>query len=157
MIPSHRLLACLAIAAFAACSGPEAGAETGPEAGVPSVAAEKRDSILFLVQGAPQEVSMEALYEGRIAPNREGCIQTEGPSPATIVWPHGFTLEDRGEELEVKDATGRIIGTIGGSFRFGGGQVPSNGYTLLPEPARTTAAARCPGDVWIVGDTNPRS
>ncbi len=167
MIPSHLLLACLAIAAFAACSGPEAGAEAGPGVGAgaepnpqaeaPGAAAEKPDSILFLVQGAPQEASMEALYEGRIAPNPQGCIQTEGPSPATVVWPYGFTLEDRGDVLEVKDATGRSIGQIGGSFRFGGGQVPSNGYTFLPEPARTAAATRCPGDVWIVGDTNLQS
>ncbi|HST62750.1 MAG TPA: hypothetical protein VLK84_28855 [Longimicrobium sp.] len=157
MIPSHLLLAGLVITAFAACSGPEAEAGSGPGAEVPSAAAEKPDSILFLVQGAPQAESMEALYEGRIAPNPQGCIQTEGPSPATIVWPHGFTLEDRGGELEVKDATGRITGRIGGSFRFGGGQVPSNNYAFLPEPARTKAAARCPGDVWIVGDTNLQS
>lgn len=159
MIPSHLLLAFLALAAFAACSGPEAGsgAPAGSEAEAPGVAAEKRDSILFLVQSAPQDVSMEALYEGRIAPNRDGCIRTEGPSPATVVWPYGFTLEDRGGELHVTDADGRSIGSIGGSFRFGGGQVPSGGYAFLPEPARTAAVTRCPGDVWIVGDTDLQS
>jgi hypothetical protein len=165
MIPSHLLLAFLAIAAFAACSGPEAGAEPGagaesgarPNAEAPRAAAEKQDSILFLVQSAPQEASMEALYEGRIAPNAQGCIQTEGPSPATVVWPYGFTLEERGGELHVKDGAGRILGAIGGSFRFGGGQVPGGGYTFLAEPARTEAATRCPGDVWIVGDTNLQS
>lgn len=160
-IPVALPLACLAAVALAACSGADrAGARlpatdsAGAEGGVPAA---DSAATVFLVQTAPPEAMMEALYEGRVVRDERGCLRTEGDSPATVVWPFGFTLEESGADLRVKDASGRVLGRIGERFRFGGGQVPSNGYGFLPEPARTTAATRCPGDVWIVGDTSLRS
>lgn len=142
-----RPLAAITALALAACSR---GEDRGPSL----AGGEKPDATVFLVQSEPQDAVMEALYEGKIVRDAQGCLRIEGADPATVVWPYGFTLVGSGADLQVKDAAGRVLGRIGDSFKFGGGHVPSGNYAFLPEPDRAAAAARCPGDVWIVGDTN---
>jgi hypothetical protein len=145
-----RPLAAIVALALAACSDAD-GRGPGPAAG------EKRGGTVFLVQREPQDAVMEALYEGKVVRDAQGCLRIEGADSAAVVWPYGFTLEERGEDLQVKDGAGRVVGRIGGTFKFGGGHVPPGNYAFLPEAERATAAARCPGDVWIVGDTDVAS
>jgi hypothetical protein len=141
-----RPLAATAALALAACSGADGRG--------PGAAGGEKSMPVFLVQREPQGAVMEALYQGKVVRDAQGCLRIEGADPATVVWPYGFTLEERGADLQVKDAAGRVLGRIGGTFKFGGGHVPPGNYAFLPEPDRATAATRCPGDVWIVGDTD---
>ena len=98
---------------------------------------------------------MDALFQGRVVTDAAGCIRLDSPPPdaGTVVWPFGFTLAREGRVLSVRDAAGREVGRIGGSFRFGGGHVPFlHEGTGFSAAERARAEARCPGTFWIVGE-----
>lgn len=139
--------ACIALLALAACSASERGGPT-------LTGNENPDAAVFLRQREPARDVMEALYQGRILRDDQGCLRLEGAEPATVIWPYGFTLESRPGGLYVRDAEGRELGRIGGSFRFGGGFVPSHDYAGLSDADRALADTRCPGEYWIVGETD---
>jgi hypothetical protein len=140
----RTLPACAVALAIAAC---------GPHKDVIPTLSQEPGAV-FLVQGAPAVDHMDALFQGRVSLDAQGCLRLEslGDRP-TVVWPHGFSIEERGGALFVKDAAGSDVGRIGGSFRFGGGEVPSlhEGFNLSDEALRL-AQSRCPGRYWIVGD-----
>ncbi len=95
---------------------------------------------------------MEALFQGRVILDQAGCIRLDSAEGSTVVWPYGATLQQSGLELRVRAADGREIGRLGGSFRFGGGHVPTlHTFALAPED-RELAQLSCPGDFWIVGE-----
>lgn len=109
--------------------------------------------VTFLAQTAPPNAVMEALFQGRVIVDDAGCMRLESPDPATVVWPYGFTLERRRRDMVVLDGNGREVGVAGGSFRFGGGEVPTLHEGLaLNATTRARALERCPGRFWIVGD-----
>lgn len=142
---SRALSACAVALALAACGGAEG---LGPSF------SRNDPPALFFVQGAPPAAVMDALFQGRVARDAVGCLRLDnlGDQP-TVVWPHGFTIAERDGELFVKDAAGREIGRIGGSFRFGGGEILALHEGLkLSDEARQQAESRCPGRYWIVGE-----
>lgn len=112
----------------------------------------RSNGTLFLVAATPASESMQALFDGRVIVDSAGCIRLHGPDPATVVWPHGFALVLEGAEQRIVDGQGRRIGTLGGNFRFGGGEVQD--LPVLDHELRIAAHARCPGRFWIVGETN---
>lgn len=114
---------------------------------------------VFLTQATPPGAVMEALYEGRVYRDEQGCLRLETMSGMghTAVWPYGFTLETRGGASHVVDPRRRSIGRVGGSFRFGGGEVPSAEWADLTTEQRALAQSRCPGRYWVVGETDLRS
>ncbi len=108
--------------------------------------------VLMLVQGAPQNSVMQALYVGKV--DRQGeCLRLASPVEGhTVVWPHGFSLGGPARDTILDDG-GRTVGRIGDSFRLGGGEVPTlweNGP--VSEPVRREALKRCPGRYWLVGE-----
>ena len=102
----------------------------------------------LLSQNAPPLVMMDALYEGRVAADANGCIRLETSDRHTVIWPYQFKLSGNA----VLDADGRTIGTLGGQFKFGGGEVASLNIPLISDADRARAGARCPGRFWIVGE-----
>ena len=111
------------------------------------------DEVIFLAQTVPSTVVMEALFQGRIFVDSAGCVRLDSPDQHTVVWPHGFVLQERGDELWVRAPGGRDIGRLGASFRFGGGEVPAlHAGIALASDGRQRAAESCPGRFWIVGD-----
>jgi hypothetical protein len=124
----------------------------GGEEGEP-LSARQGDDVVFLVQSVRPNAVMDALFEGRVAADANGCLRLQGPDPATVIWPYGATLDNVDGQQRVRADGGRIIGTIGGTFRLGGGEVQTlvagNGISAADvERARST----CPGKYWIVGD-----
>lgn len=126
---------------------PQLGIVMAPEYGAHS-------SVLFLTAAQPATESMQALFEGRVVIDAAGCIRLDSPDPATVIWPHGFSLVARAGQVHVRDSTGREIGSIGGAFRFGGGEVQELSGSIMNAQARSAALARCPGRYWIVGETD---
>ncbi len=110
---------------------------------------------VFLVQSQPATVVMEALFDGRVRADDDGCLRLdlESPDGATIVWPFGATLEPRGGTYRVRDVNGRVVGVVDDRFRFGGGFV-AHLHDGIPmnEDTRARADERCPGAFWIVGE-----
>jgi hypothetical protein len=109
--------------------------------------------VIFLAQNVVPDAVMEALFQGRVVEDAAGCLRLDSPDPATVIWPKGFTVAVIGETMIVHSAAGREIGRIGGSFRLGGGEVPSLGeHTGISDADRHRAETHCPGRYWIVGD-----
>lgn len=150
MLHTARGAALLGLVALApACT-------TGTGDGPNLDAAEDPSRTVFLTQATPPGAVMEALFEGRVYRDEQGCLRLEmqGNERHTAVWPYGFALESRDGELYVKDAQGRSIGQVGGQFRFGGGEVPGAESLDVSEEKRALARSRCPGRYWVVGETN---
>jgi hypothetical protein len=109
------------------------------------------DEVLFLVATTPATVHMEALFDGRVERDSEGCLRLDRDASQTVVWPHGFSLQRRGGAAAVVDNGGRVVGTLGGRFVFGGGEVPLHDGLALSAEQRQLIEQRCPGRLWIVG------
>ena len=121
--------------------------------GFDSLVFQERTGIVFITQNVVPDAVMEALFEGRVITDAAGCLRLDSPDPATVVWPKGFTMTASGSTMVVRDAQGREIGHIGGSFRLGGGEVPSlHGGIGVSAADRERAQTHCPGRYWIVGD-----
>jgi hypothetical protein len=107
---------------------------------------------VFVTQSVVADEVMQALFEGRVVKDNAGCLRLDGPDPATVVWPKGFTMTGSGGALVVRDAAGRRIAPIGGTFRLGGGEVQSLEGMPVSTADRQRAATQCPGRYWIVGE-----
>lgn len=110
------------------------------------------DGIVFLTQSTPATVVMEALFDGRVSLGGNGCVLLTGGQPATVIWPHGFSVVVRHGVTLIRDERGHDIGAVGGSFRFGGGFVDSLHNGIALSAADRERAAHCPSPYWIVGD-----
>lgn len=137
----------IVLAALAAC---------GPAAPDPAGLDYDADHPFLITLGTAPNAVMDALFQGRVVADGQGCVRLDGAGQVTVVWPRRFSLERRSGTTLIKDADGRAIGTIGGHFRLGGGEVPSlhPGIPLVGG-TREEAMRRCPGLFWIVG-TIPR-
>lgn len=62
---------------------------------------------------APDAV-MDALFEGRVTRDDDGCLRLDTPDAHTVVWPFGFSLAARDGKLVVQDAGGAVVGRVGG-------------------------------------------
>lgn len=149
---SRTVLAAAAALALGACSP---GAGDGPALNT----AVDPSQTVFLTQASPPDAFMEALFEGRVYRDAQGCLRLEslGGDHPTAIWPYGFTLQGRDGELHVRDAKGRSIGRIGGAFRFGGGMGSTLRQGVVSAQQHQAAESRCPGSYWIVGETDLRS
>ena len=132
------LLACLAACDPSASTGTRANLVDDPSA------------VVFLAFDESQSAYMDALFQGWVTRDAQGCLRLDAGDRDTVIWPHGYTLEIRGEVLVVKDAQGRQVGTVGGSFRFGGGEVTSlEQVSHLSAATRARAEESCPGRYWF--------
>ena len=145
--PLHRRVAIAGTALLAAaCSSPEDVLSFDP------LSFQERTGIVFVGQNETPTVVMEALFEGRVVADAAGCLRFDSPDPAMVVWPKGFAMMQSGDDMLVRDAAGREIGRIGGTFRLGGGEVSSLQNAAVSAADRERAATHCPGRYWIVGD-----
>jgi hypothetical protein len=139
-------LACTLAFSLAACSAGDIG---------PALAGnDNPGGAVFLAQNQPAETVMEALFQGTVVQDEQGCLRLGGGHPATVIWPYGFKLEARVGGVYVEDASGRTVGRVGGSFSFGGGNINTHEHASLTARDHALAASRCPGTFWLVGETN---
>jgi hypothetical protein len=133
--------------AFAACSSAQDSIVFDP------LQFQERTGVVFVAQNVVPDAVMEALFEGRVVADHAGCLRLDSPDPATVVWPKGFTISENGGTLRVRDARGRDVGDVGGTFRLGGGEVQALHEGIGVSAAdRQRAETHCPGRYWIVGD-----
>lgn len=115
---------------------------------MPFATEESEEELFFFTQSATPDVVMDALFTGRVVRGEEGCLRLDSPTGPTVIWPAGYSLDGR----TVRDAFGDV-GSIGGTFRLGGGEVPSlhDGIRVTAN-TRQRAEAQCPGKYWIAAD-----
>ena len=111
--------------------------------------------VLFLSRTEPENLVMDALFEGTVTLDEAGCIRLETTADygVTAVWPHGYTLEQESGSFRVLDEAGQAVGTLGDEFSLGGGEVDQlhEGIGFTPEDQQL-ANDRCEGKFWIVAD-----
>lgn len=107
-------------------------------------------SPLFIARTAEPSGYMEALFSGVITVDAAGCLRMEGLEAHTPIWPRGYRLEVRGSGGVVRSGDGSIVGTIGGHFRLGGGEVQTLEWVALAPADRERVLSTCPGRYWIV-------
>lgn len=109
-------------------------------------------SPLFLALKDRPAMFMDALFDGTVTVDGEGCIRLGlEPDRHTVIWPFRATLTQQGTELVVRDEGGVELGRIGERFRLGGGEIAALQAGLVQSGGHEAAAlARCPGRYWIV-------
>ncbi|MBW3554841.1 MAG: hypothetical protein KY466_15115 [Gemmatimonadetes bacterium] len=109
------------------------------------------DVVLLTMKFVP-EVSMQALYEGRVTADDGGCLRLDTNDRHTVVWPKGYGVESANGGFQIVDDAGAVIGPVGGEFSIPGGEVSSLHDGLgFTEADRALAEAHCPGKFWIMG------
>lgn len=143
----------MAVTAAGACSSPSDIEERpGRIAQSDNLQVEEDEDIHVLTQLKDMEVYPEALYRGGLHVDGDGCIRlTEGAGQTTVLWPAGFTVDRRGDDIEVIDAQGSVAGNLEQEFEMAGGELPylheSLGFT---QEDQELAFSRCPGNFWLV-------
>lgn len=145
---NRSILLAVLLPLAAACA-----ADRGPDASL--TGNDNPDATIFLVESELPGGYMDALFQGRVVRDQEGCLRLESAQPATVIWPLGSTIESRGGELYVRDGAGRHLAKIGAQSRFGGGYVPSHVYANLAARDRRLAESRCPGEYWLAAPVTP--
>ena len=139
----HPLFAGAPVLACLAACDPSASTGTGATVDDPS-------AVVFLAVEAGQDAYMDALFQGRVTRDAQGCLRLDTSDRHTVIWPHGYTLEARGGALVVKDGQGREVGAVGGTFSFGGGETASlDQLRYLSAATRARAEESCPGRYWF--------
>ena len=139
----HSGLLFAAAMLVSACTSPVAD---GTQAGATMRSA---STVVFLARVQEPEAYMEALFVGRVVTDAYGCPRLGGADAATVIWPRGFTITDAEGGTNVLDSTGKRIGTLGGAFRLGGGEVDTPPAELMQSADRERATAVCPGKYWV--------
>lgn len=110
--------------------------------------------LLMITQDLTPSEYPEALFQGVVAADHAGCLTLqypEGDQRVTALWPEGYELRDASTSPRIVNAAGETVGTLGGDFEFGGGQVNELPEALgFTDADRELADERCPGLYWIV-------
>ena len=101
---------------------------------------------------------MEALLEGRLELDN-GCLRVKYSDGNylgnyLLIWPHGFSLHTKGEEIQVIDINGQIVARVGDKITVGGGEIPGEGAKELIEESIVDQPLpdNCTGPYWIVSN-----
>jgi len=132
--------------AVAACSSSVIGPPDNATFQIQSTA-----GVLFMTQNVVQDFVMDALFQGPVIVDDDGCLRLEDPERPTVVWPWGFTAQITDAEISIRDQEGTEVGQVGESFALGGGIVPELLDSLgFSQEDRDLATNACPGSYWIV-------
>ncbi len=107
------------------------------------------EQIIYFPRQAPAVGGMEALLEGTLILDDNGCLRVQHESMSlaespVVIWHYDFSLETAGEEITVLNGDGEPVGRVGEWTRMGGGE----GGRMLAAPEMPEA---CPGPYWILG------
>lgn len=117
----------------------------------PALRIEDFSGIALFTQNVIPEVTMDALYEGRVDIDADGCLRLDTPDAPTVVWPLGYDLEGQGDVVAILDRHGETVGVAGGAFSLAGGEVDELTAAMgFDDEDRARAEERCPGEYWIV-------
>lgn len=104
---------------------------------------------IYLPRQAPTGVGMDALIQGTLRLDENGCLRLEaGDEAILVVWPYDFSLRVEGDTVEVLNGAGEVVGRVDQDLSMGGGNAPTVEIPDLPSDL-------CPGPYWITGDTQP--
>ena len=87
-----------------------------------------------------------ARYEGSLVAHPDWGIAVDGGdgTATRVLWPNGYVARTAGDELELLDASGRVLGRTGDEITAGGGLVRIDGidtFAICPEGIEIRRAA----------------
>lgn len=106
---------------------------------------------IYFPRQAPAVAGMDALLEGTLILDDNGCLRVQYESVSlaeapVVIWHYDFSLAVEGETITVLNGAGEPVGRVGEWTRMGGG----GGGPTLAAPEMPEA---CPGPYWILGST----
>ncbi len=106
------------------------------------------DQTIYFPRQAPAVAGMDALLEGTLVLDDNGCLRVQHESVSLteapiVIWHYDFSLEIEGETITVLNGDGEPVGRVGEWSRMGGGE-----SSAVVEPEMPEA---CPGPYWILG------
>lgn len=103
--------------------------------------------MIYFPRQAPTNVYMDALLEGTLILDPDGCLRIAGDSgdPILILWHHNFSLNFVEETIEVLNGDGQVVARVGEPVRMGGGETSASTVPGLP-------GGVCEGPFWALGD-----
>lgn len=104
-------------------------------------------SVIYFPQQGPFLGGMQALAEGTLWLDDNGCLRLGDLSPDAplIIWRDDHTLHVDGEAITVQNDAGEILARTGEPIRMGGGHSGAIALPGMPLDA-------CPGPYWIVSE-----
>lgn len=134
----------LALGATAALTMTLCGCSSMSPAPVPSATASP--ALRIVTSDVPNLSGMEALLEGTLAVDSDGCVhaRTEGGA-VTLVWPQGYTVRGDAASFEVLDASNTQVIDSGSTLAIGGGVADTVNHAWSGSECAT-------GMLWMVGE-----
>ena len=97
----------------------------------------------------------EALYQGGLLIDDEGCLRLQGwSSNPAVVWPTGYRLSSIDGRLFIRDAQGEVRARLDADFQLGGGEMQTVDHLDLSSSSRTALATHCPGTYYLASPFN---
>lgn len=76
----------------------------------------------FPVQKEAAREAMQVLLQGDLVLDSSGCLRVHDH---LILWPYGYSVNIKGDEIHVIDDKGQIVGRVGEFVKLGGGNIPA--------------------------------
>ncbi|WP_420642207.1 hypothetical protein [Candidatus Leptofilum sp.] len=104
--------------------------------------------IIYFPRQAPAVAGMDALLEGTLVLDDNGCLRVQHESVSLteapiVIWHYDFSLEISEEAITVLNGEGEPVGRVGEWTRMGGGESNAIAEPEMPEA--------CSGPYWILG------
>lgn len=66
-----------------------------------------------------------------------------------VIWPHGYSVRDEGDEIQVLDGEGRVVAVVGETITLGGGEVS---IAIVEKYIGQSLPEGCTGPFWIASE-----
>jgi hypothetical protein len=106
-----------------------------------------RQSVHYLpVQKEPGADLLTALLDGKIVLD-DGYLRVQAePHSYLIIWPYGFSWQDKDNEIWILNDKGRAVVEVGDSVTMGGGSIPQS---FAEQKIGETLPAGVQGPFWL--------
>jgi len=158
------LLGLAALAAIslstAACGGGSATQDpTTPSSTASTTTASSTNAEVFFPKQKPAKLGYEELQSGELVRDAEGCLRVRYQGGNVVpLWPANLEPSVRGDEVQVLDGEGRVVGRVGEKISMGGGGVTEEMLTedILDRRTKRELLERCPGAYFLVQEGTVR-
>ncbi len=152
---SYKLFALLGAIGIAACSG-ETPEERSARIQSPST---QSDALpVFVRKSERSDLELEALAQGRLVVDRNGCLRIGGDNGAFVIWHHDSRIERTSDgRIKITDGYSGNSAYVGDEIAMGGGgenrvppatgerpETPTNVTQPIPEACAS-------GEIWWAG------
>lgn len=152
---TYKIFALLGAIGIAACSGETLEQRSAP---IQSPSPHSEALPVFVRKSVRSDLELEALSQGRLVVDRNGCLRIGGEKGAFVIWHHDSRIERTSDgRIKITDGYSGNTAYVGDEIAMGGGQdnrvPPATGEraatpTNVTEPIPEACAS---GEIWWAG------